>query len=100
VVGNGANVSLVGGANVRAAPLRETAFWNVSVTRVYYTCEQSFGPDFGEQKLNGTIHARYAVVPAKLGLPGRLLARDKAGKLALIAPAHGALRTRDENCSS
>jgi hypothetical protein len=80
--------------------VRETAFWNASVTRLYYTCERSFGPDFGEQKLPGTIRARYAVVPAKLDLPGRLLARDNAGKLVLIAPASGVLRTRAENCSS
>jgi hypothetical protein len=98
VVGRGADVSLVGAAKVPAAPLRETAFWNVSVGRLYYTCEQSFGADFGEQKLPGAIHARYAVVPARLNLPGRLLARDKPGKLVLIAPANGVLRIRGEDC--
>jgi hypothetical protein len=100
VVGRSARVSLVGGRGVPAAALRETAFWNTSVARVYYTCKMSFGTDFGEQKLAGPIHARYAVVPARSDSPGRLLARDEAGKLVLIAPAHGILRSRAENCSS
>jgi hypothetical protein len=100
VVGSSADVTLVGGSPGQTAAVRETAFWNASVTRLYYTCERSFGPDFGEQKLAGTIHARYAVAPAKLDVPGRILARDKAGKLVLIAPAGGALRSRAETCSS
>ena len=94
VVGRGGNVSLVGGSGVPTAALRETAFWNTSVTRVYYTCEMSFGTDFGEGKLAGTIQTRYAVVPSKLDAPGRVLARDEPGKLVLIAPANGVLRAR------
>ena len=38
VVGSGANVSLVGGPGAPTAALRETAFWNSSIARVYYTC--------------------------------------------------------------
>jgi hypothetical protein len=92
VVGGGAHVSLVGGSLAQTAALRETAFWNTSVARIYYTCGMSFGSDFGERQLSGTIHARYAVVPAKLDAPGPVLARDVPGKLVLIAPTDGMLR--------
>jgi hypothetical protein len=92
VVGSGGRVSLVGGSLAQTAALRETAFWNASVTRIYYTCGMSFGADFGERQAARTIHARYAVVPAKLDAPGRVLARDVPGKLVLIAPPHGLLR--------
>jgi hypothetical protein len=94
VVGTGANVTLVGGAGVPAAPLRETAFWNTSIARVYFTCRQALGSDFGEQQLSGgsAISTRYAVVPASMPVTGRVLARDRVGKLVLIAPADGTLR--------
>jgi hypothetical protein len=93
-VGHDANVSLVGGARTRPAPLRETAFWNSSVTRLYYTCDPAFGGGFGEKPLSGgtAIRARYAVVPDSLGVSGRVLARDPAGKLRLVAPRDGTLR--------
>ncbi len=32
-----------------SAALRETAFWNQSIARVYYACRMAFGADFGEQ---------------------------------------------------
>jgi hypothetical protein len=74
--------------------LRETAFWNSSVTRLYYTCDPAFGGGFGEKPLSGgtAIRARYAVVPDSLGVSGRVLARDPAGKLRLVAPRDGTLR--------
>jgi hypothetical protein len=103
VVGSDANVGLVGGAGSRAAALRETAFWNASITRVYYTCHAAFGPDFGEQELVGgsVIRTQYAVVPASLKIPGRKLAQDREGELKLVAPAHGALRiVADPLCRS
>jgi hypothetical protein len=83
--------------------LEETAFWNESVARVYYTCSIAFGADFGEEQVtldqpsgaltspSGTIRTKYAVVPAGFEIPGRALARDRVGKLVLIAPAGGAL---------
>ena len=94
VVGRDGNVSLVSGPGVRTASLRETAFWNASITRVYYTCSAAFGTDFGEQQLaaGGAITTRYAVVPASLPVFGRVLARNPAGKLVLIAPTGGTLR--------
>jgi hypothetical protein len=85
VVGSDADVSLVGGAAVRAVALRETAFWNGSISRVYYTCDPSFGPDFGEQPLTAGITPRYAVVPTAWRVSGRTLARDRAGKLELVS---------------
>jgi hypothetical protein len=94
VVDSRASVSLVGGAGVSTAALRETAFWNASISRVYYTCLMNFGGDFGEQRLapSATVRTRYAVVPASFGVSGRVLARDRVGKLVLVAPTAGALR--------
>jgi hypothetical protein len=103
-VNSRSGVILVGGDRVDSSALEETAYWNPSVTRVYYTCGIAFGTDFGEQRLtldgrsgtlsgpSGTIRARYAVVPAGFGVPGRILARDRLGRLVLIAPAGGMLR--------
>jgi hypothetical protein len=103
-VGGTTDVSLVGGARVDAAALEETAYWNPAVTRVYYTCGIAFGTDFGEQRLtvdrrsgtlagpSGTLHTRYAVVPATIGFAGRILASDEPGKLVLLAPAGGVLK--------
>jgi hypothetical protein len=103
-VGDRNTVSLVGGARVNAAALEETAYWNPSVTRVYYTCGIAFGTDYGEQRLtpdgrngalatsSGTLHTRYAVVPAAIGFAGRILASDEPGKLVLLAPAGGVLK--------
>jgi hypothetical protein len=95
VVGSHANVALVGGPGVRTGPLRETAFWNTSIARVYYTCRPAFGADFGEQQAAARrpITARYAVVPVSLQVPGVVLARDPPGKLDLVAPTGGTLRT-------
>jgi hypothetical protein len=94
VVGSGANVSLVGGPGTSTAALRETAFWNSSIARVYYTCLQNFGEDFGEQQLaaGSSAPARYAVVPASMRISGRVLARDPLGHLVLVAPTGGTVR--------
>jgi hypothetical protein len=90
-VGSNRQVSLVAGTGVKVVALRETAFWNDSVARVFTTCDAVFGSDFGEQRLTGAIHTRYAVIPASWHAPGRILARDVPGKLVLLAPARGAL---------
>jgi hypothetical protein len=94
VVGDNTNVSLVGGPGVTMAALRETAFWNSSVARVYYTCLPNFGGDFGEQHLaaGNAARARYAVVPAAMGIRGHVLARDPFGHLVLVAPTGGNVR--------
>ena len=100
VVGSDANVSLVSGSGNRTLPVRETAFWNASIRRVYYACSPAFGSDFGDQPLTGTVRTRYAVVPASLGVAGRVLARDPAGKLVLVAPSARTLRVSGPRCSS
>jgi hypothetical protein len=112
VVGSSGNVRLVEGRRRDAVALKETAFWNASITRVYSTCVGSFGADFGEQPLSldratgdltdasGAIPARYAVVPASLGVSGRVLARDPAGKLLLVAPAGRTLSVRADRRST
>jgi Dolichyl-phosphate-mannose-protein mannosyltransferase len=98
----GNDAVLVSGIHVRRLPLLETAFNNLSITRLYYVCWASFGSDFGERELTvdapGTLRdggqplrARYAVVPATLGVSGRVLARDPRGGLELVAPAGGVL---------
>ncbi len=94
IVRGRSDVSLVGGAGVGMAALRETAFWNASIARIYYTCLMNFGADFGERRLaaSSAIRTRYAVVPAAWRASGRVLARDPEGELTLIAPAKGTLR--------
>jgi len=94
VVGSRVNVSLVGGAGVSMAAMRETAFWNASIARVFYTCSMNLGADFNERRLapSSALHARYAVVPVSFRVSGRILARDREGKLVLVAPTAGALR--------
>ena len=93
VVGNG-SVALIGAPGASRLALLDAAAGNESIARVYDVCEQAFGSDFGEQKLaaGGAIRARYAVVPASMKVSGRVLARDPAGKLVLVAPTGGTLR--------
>jgi len=100
VVGADGSVSLVGGRRGDGAALLETAFWNGSIARVYYTCSARFGPDFGEQQLTAgaAIRTLYAVAPASFRAPGRVLARDRPGKLVLIAPPRGTLRVPSVRC--
>ena len=92
VVGSDANVSLVSGRGHRTLPLRETAFWNVSIRRVYHACNPGFGSGFGDRPVPDTLRTRYAVVPLSLRVAGRVLARYPAGKLVLVAPRAGTLR--------
>jgi hypothetical protein len=103
-VGGQSDVALVAGAGVRALPLEEIAFANLSITHVYRTCGAVFGSDLGEQRLtpdgasgvlltpSGPLRTRYAVVPTAFHAPGRVLAHDRAGKLVLLAPSGGTLR--------
>ncbi|MFL5915897.1 MAG: glycosyltransferase family 39 protein [Gaiellaceae bacterium] len=100
VVGRGGDVSLVGGSAAQVPGVRETAFWNVSVTRVYYTCKRGFGTDFGEQPLTTPVVTRYAVVPTSLRVAGRVIARDPVGKLNLVAPAGDMLLASGMRCGS
>jgi hypothetical protein len=92
------NVVLVSGKGVTRVALLETAFFNLSITRLYFVCWSGFEPDFGEQQLvvgpdgrlhdaNGPLRARYAVVPERLEVPGRVIARDRRGRMELVQPA-------------
>lgn len=91
VVGPDANVSLVSGRGNRTLPLRETTFWNASIRRVYHACTPAFGSGFGDQPVPDILRTRYAVVPVSLHVAGRVLARDRAGRLLLVAPPAGRL---------
>jgi hypothetical protein len=101
-VGDG-QVTLVGGTGAQQGALLETAFNNLSVRHLYYICSPAFEADFGEQQAtldpagrlrgpDGLIHARYAVVPADFGVPGRVLGAWNRGGLLLVAPAAGVIR--------
>jgi hypothetical protein len=104
IVDHRSDVSLVEGTGVRRIALEETAYWNMSIGHVYYICKMAFGQDFGETRLtlsgsggllrdqSGRVHTRYAVVPAALEIPGRVIGRDRAGGLVLVAPSGGMLR--------
>jgi hypothetical protein len=94
------DVVLVGGNGDQRIALLETAFNNLSITRVYYTCAQVFGGEFGEELVtvnragrlrapSGYVSASYAVVPADFGVRGRVLARNPKGGLVLVALPNG-----------
>jgi hypothetical protein len=96
------DAALVSGKGVTRVALLETAFFNSSITRLYYVCWSGFEPDFGEQPLvlgpdgrlrdaHGPVRIRYAVVPTRLDVPGRVLANDRRGRLELVQPRNGFL---------
>jgi hypothetical protein len=96
------DVTLVSGKGVTRVALLETAFFNLSITRLYYVCWSGFEPGFGEQPLvvgadgrlrdaTGPLKVSYAVVPTRLNVPGRVVARDKRGRLELVQPTNGFL---------
>jgi hypothetical protein len=104
-VTHGHDVALVGGSRTKPAPLLLTAFGNLTISRVYYTCRPLFGSAFGEERLaadargvlrspSGPVRASYAVVPANLPVRGRVLAREPKEGLVLVAPAGGELAVR------
>jgi hypothetical protein len=84
-------VALIGGPGTSRLALLDVAAGNESIARLYYTCHSAFGSDYGEQQVpaGGVIRARYAVVPAAMRVSGRVLARDHAGHLVLVAPTGG-----------
>jgi hypothetical protein len=97
------NVTLVSGKGVTRVALLETAFFNLSIRHLRYVCWSAFEPDFGEQPLvlgrrgrlrdaSGPLNVHYAVVPTRLHVPGRVLARDKRGRLELVQPANDGLK--------
>jgi hypothetical protein len=89
--GGRGSVTLVSGERTSQITILDTAFWNTSIARVYYTCSMSLGSSFGEEPFDGAIQTQYAVVPAHFQIPGRVIAEDKPGRLVLIAPPDGKL---------
>lgn len=97
-------VSLVTGPRV-SDPVAEwhTAYYNLKIDRLYYTCRRTLSPDFGERRVSlspsgtmlvaGTpLRTRYAVVPSGLGVDGKVLARDVVAREVLVTPPRGILR--------
>lgn len=91
-----------GPAASRRVAFLQTAFYNMSVARIYYACAPVFGAEFGEEKASlgasgifhdsqGPLRARYAVVPSSFHLRGRVVARQPHSRLALIEPVGGVL---------
>jgi hypothetical protein len=78
-------------------PELETAYFNFSISRVYYVCQGAFGAEFGEKPVtidrngrlrepSGFLRAPYAVGRASLALRGRVVARNREGHELLVAP--------------
>jgi hypothetical protein len=88
---------------LRDLAVAQTAFFNLSVSRLYYACSPLLQASFGELQssldsqgrlLEGgaPIRARFAVVPRRSGILGRVVAVDRPGHLALVEPRGGVLR--------
>jgi hypothetical protein len=95
-------VALVAGKGASDLAVFETAFNNLSISRVYYVCQPLFGAPFGEQRIwadrtgrlrdqAGYVNAAAIVVPARLNVRGRVVAHDRRGHLVLVAPTGGRL---------
>ena len=97
-------VSLITGPTV-TDPVGEwhTAYYNLTIDRLYFTCRRTLSRDFGERRVSvassGTLlvagtplRTRYAVVPSGLGVVGTVLARDRVADEVLVAPSGGVLR--------
>jgi hypothetical protein len=94
------DVALVAGPGTSDLAVFETAFNNLSISRVYFVCTPVLGAPFGEQRIwadqagrlrdaTGYVNAGYLVVPSALKIRGRVVARDTKGHLALIASPDG-----------
>jgi hypothetical protein len=81
----------------------ETAFFNPSVSRLYYPCTQVLLTQFGEVPVkldsggtwrgsDGPVRARYVVAPLGSGVIGRVVATNKPGRQVLVRTADGVLR--------
>jgi hypothetical protein len=81
----------------------QTAFWNTSIARVYFTCRRLLSDDFGEIQVEvgpdgrleagGTpVRAPYVVAARDAGVIGPLVAADRGGQLILVRPAGGVVR--------
>jgi hypothetical protein len=94
--------------NARATPRSgladlESAFYNFSISSLYYPCKNMLSSDFGETKVSvgsdgrvvgpsGPLNATYVVAPMNAGVEGRVVAVDRPGKLVLVQPSRGVVR--------
>jgi hypothetical protein len=81
----------------------ETAFYNLSVSKLYYVCSRELLEQFGEIKVrvdsrgvvldgSGPVHATYVVAPRGSGVVGRVVAANIPGRLVLLRPERGIVR--------
>jgi hypothetical protein len=81
----------------------ETAFYNLSISRLYYVCSPLLLEQYGEIKVrldrrgvvldgSGPLRASYLVAPRGTGIVGRVVASDIPGRLVLLKPEHGVVR--------
>jgi hypothetical protein len=106
------DVILIAGQDVRRGQgvsrlaVLETAYYNLTIKRLYYVCEPAAEPDFGEDKLSvgakgavrdaaGQLTAQYAVVSTRFRIRGKILARNGRGSQLLVAPEDGVVTLRD-----
>ncbi len=96
---------VVGPAVKNALADWQTDYYNLSIRRLYYTCLASLSPDFGERKVSvdadgvfrsggRELETGYAVVPANLGVEGRVVARNTTARLVLVKTDGGTIRLR------
>ena len=99
-------VLVAGPATVKPVSEWQTEYHNLSIRRLYFTCRATLSPDFNERRVavgaDGVVRSGrrealltgYAVVPANLGVEGRVLGRDTTARLELVETDGGALRLR------
>ena len=87
----------------RDLAVAETAFFNLSVSRLYYVCEPLLAPDFGEIPVTvdgrgrvrtaggARVRARYVVAPTRRGVAGRVVGVNRPGHLVLLRSPGGVL---------
>jgi hypothetical protein len=95
-------------ANVRrqhklALANTETAFYNLSIAKLYYVCSPQLLEQFGEIKVrvdsrgvvregSSPLRATYLVAPRGSGVVGRVVAANEPGRLVLLRPERGVVR--------
>jgi hypothetical protein len=97
-------VSLITGPGV-TDPVAEwhTAYYNLRIDRLYYTCRRTLSVDFGERRVSLTpsglllvggapLHAQSVVVQNGLGVVGTVIARDRVAGEELVTLPRGILR--------
>ena len=103
IVSPDASVAILDAGRARPLALRETAYYNFSVARVYSTCGGAFGSDFGERSVtvdsggavwidNALVRTPYLVAASSARPRGRVLAADLPGGLVLVAPPGGVVQ--------